>query len=300
MSATARAKWLIIAALAVLDAIGMEHYGLRLVYSGLAGLAAALALCATVILIYDRWRPDERVVDLAQTTALLFAFFAAAGVFSYLAVAATATWPPVDEVFARADEALGFDWRLWFRWVEAHPLLHGLLRLTYMSATPQIPAIILYLSLTGRPKRGSELMWTMMLSLLIIIPLSALLPAMSAFGYYRLGLDQASYMPDLLALRNGAFHEIDLARMQGLVTFPSFHATLGVLFTYVLRKNRALCGMASVLNALMILSVMSEGGHYLVDAIAGTAVAVTAIWATERLQTRLEDQPLLLSASAGE
>lgn len=290
MSITVQARWLVIAAVVAADAVGLRHLGMRLVPSGLVGLGLALTLCAAIALFYTRWRPDERLADLAHLVAQLFAFFAAAGVFSYILMAASAPVPPVDDALTRADLALGFDWRLWFLWTQAHPLLGTVFQLVYMSALPQIAIITLYLSLTGQRECGSEFLWTIMLSLLIIIPLSALFPAMSAFAYHQMGLEKASFLHDLAGLRRGEIHEIDLARMQGVIAFPSFHTTLAVLFVYVLRKRRAPFVIAALVNGLMLLSIPSEGGHYLMDVIAGAVTTFVAILATrwlERLFNRL-------------
>ena len=85
----------------------------------------------------------------------------------------------------------------------------------------------------------------------------------------------------LVAIRNGTA-VVDLTQLKGIISFPSFHAVMAVLLTRIHRGSRLLWPMAA-LNAVMLLSVLSEGGHYLVDAIAGAAIAGIAILATARL-----------------
>jgi len=94
-------------------------------------------------------------------------------------------------------------------------------------------------------------------------------------------------MPDFTALRNGTMREISLARMEGLITFPSFHTTLAVLFVAALRRHRLALAIGAVVNGLMLLSIPSEGGHYLVDVIAGAMVAAVAIQMAARIEARL-------------
>ena len=54
---------------------------------------------------------------------------------------------------------------------------------------------------------------------------------------------------------------------------------LAVLLTYAHRRSRLLVPIALV-NGIMLFSIPSYGGHYLIDIIAGAAVALLAIAAT--------------------
>lgn len=64
--------------------------------------------------------------------------------------------------------------------------------------------------------------------------------------------------------------------LYGLITFPSFHVAAAVLIAYAARGT-PLAFLALVLNLVMAVSALSEGGHYLVDVLAGAAVAGLAI-----------------------
>lgn len=283
-SREACALWGVIAALAALDAAGLAHYGIRLALPGLLRLAGALSVFAALALVYERWRPDERLAEMAWSAMRLFAFFAAIGILSYLV--SISPVPVVDDLLAGADRALGLDWMSWFTIVQRRPALHRLLHLAYISALPQIAIITIYHSLAGRPERNSEFLWTTMISLLIIVPISGLLPAFNASIYYGVA-GFRDHLPDFVALRTGRFGELDLSRLQGLISFPSFHTTLGLLLTYALRGRLALLAVALVVNGMLLAAVPTEGGHYFVDMIAGAAVAVIAIIAAAALQARL-------------
>jgi hypothetical protein len=286
MSVSAQAKWLVIAAFVALDAIGLARFGIALRWVSLAPLAAAVMLFAGLAGFYTYRRPDARIVDLAHSAAQLMVFFAAAAVCDYVLVATAL--PLVDQQLAAADRLLGFDWPAWFGFVRQHPLLQRILQLTYASAIPQIAIITVYLALSGQPERTSEFLWTMILSLAIIMPVSVLLPAAGAFAYYDvMALVDAAWVPEFAAARSGQLHALDLAQLQGLINFPSFHTALGVLFAYVLRRRAAPFAVASLLNGVMVIAVPSQGGHYIVDVIAGAAVAGLAIWATARIETAL-------------
>jgi membrane-associated phospholipid phosphatase len=57
------------------------------------------------------------------------------------------------------------------------------------------------------------------------------------------------------------------------------------LFTYAHRGSRLFVPVA-VFNALMLLSIPSEGGHYLVDVLGGVTVGGLAIVMTRVLPAR--------------
>ena len=80
-------------------------------------------------------------------------------------------------------------------------------------------------------------------------------------------------------LRAGNPSAFDLSRLQGLISFPSYHTVLAVLLTHAHRRSKLLIPIAAI-NGVMLLSIPLFGGHYLVDMIAGAAVALLAIAAT--------------------
>ncbi len=90
-----------------------------------------------------------------------------------------------------------------------------------------------------------------------------------------------------------------------MITFPSYHSVMAVLLAYAARGT-FLSFLSLVLNALMLVSVPTEGGHYLTDAIAGIAIAVSSIllvrftarWLTRRNAPR--QTPLIVPISASE
>jgi membrane-associated phospholipid phosphatase len=70
---------------------------------------------------------------------------------------------------------------------------------------------------------------------------------------------------------------------------------LAILFTYTHRGLRTFVPVAAF-NILMLLSIPSEGGHYLVDVLGGIAVGLLAILMTRVLPART---PTLATATTG-
>ena len=286
MSTSLWAKWLVVAALVVLDAGGLAYLGIDLNLAGLGRVGCAVLFLGAIAAFYTYVRPNDRIVDATHTIGFLLAFFAATAVFNYLL---TATALPLrDDAFAAADRAVGFDWPAWFSWVHAHSAFWLVLQFAYDSAIPQMLGVTLYLAFTGHPERNRELLGAMMLSLAVIVPVATLWPAAGAWVQYdALEFGNRLQVQDFLAMRDGTFRDIDLTKLQGLINFPSFHTTLGILYAYALRGRGALFGVALALNVVMVVSVLTEGGHYLVDLISGAAIPVAVLWITARLERRL-------------
>jgi membrane-associated phospholipid phosphatase len=90
-----------------------------------------------------------------------------------------------------------------------------------------------------------------------------------------------------LALREGTMSIIDLSGAQGLVTFPSFHTVSAVLLLYAFWTVPYVRWISLPLNTLMLIAIPIQGSHYLVDVIAGAALAV-ATWALATWMVRQE------------
>jgi membrane-associated phospholipid phosphatase len=260
-------------ALVLVDALWCQRLGMRfshfwpqlLIVAGLAGASIA----------YRRIRRSPRIADACEVAALWIGFSIAGCILTYL----FATWalPLRDRLFDQMDTALGFNWLAWKQFVERYPLLHTLLALSYASFMVQLLLAILYFAYSDLQQRSRELFRAAFIALVISTAISGLLPALSAFNFYGLP-ELAQYLHDLVALRAGQHLAFSVPQLQGIITMPSYHAVLGVLIAYSFRRSGILGHAMIGWNLLMLLSIPSEGGHYLVDVIAGVALAVLALW----------------------
>ena len=92
--------------------------------------------------------------------------------------------------------------------------------------------------------------------------------------------------------------ELPLLALHGLITFPSYHAAMAVLLSWVYRGQVGMFTIACLLNAAMLLSVPVHGGHYLVDVISGCAVAAIAIFLVKWFDTRKAPRPRVPSSGS--
>ncbi len=245
---------------------------LQLRFHDWSGLALAIAVTAGIALFYQISGRSVRLARAAHWTLLWLIFVNAGTVLVYIAAACGGR--AHDATLAMIDAALGFDWAAWYNFLAPHRDLRFVLWLAYMSLFPQILVSIFWFSARNLDYFNYELLLNNIVSLLITTAIFLMLPAIGHQETAR-GLD----LPVLLALRGKGPWSFDLGQLQGLISFPSYHTVLAVLLTYAHRRSALLLPVAFV-NAVLLFSIPTVGQHYLIDMIAGGAVALLAILAT--------------------
>jgi hypothetical protein len=272
-----RMIWLALAALGLIDAVWLVVANFRLTPAGvLAPAASALALVGAAAFLRYR-RRNRAAIVLLDGIAQILTGLALGGVLSYLGI--SANFPFVDRQLALLDGMMGFDWPAYVAWVRAHSMLDGLLYVAYHGTVAELIVVAILLGAL-RADRIPELTATTLIGLLLTVVISSLFPAADADLYYRAAYPHlVAEVPisDHFALRDGTLREIDLRHLQGLVSFPSFHAILSLLFIYVVRGIRFAVPVGIVVNIPVIAGTLSAGGHYLVDLPGGAVVTVISI-----------------------
>ncbi len=263
------------------------HAPLPIEWDSLVTLAAGAALLVGIGLFYTHIR--RRPVFAAMCFAILqFLLFSAIGcLFSYLV--AQEGGPLQDDMLARWDAALGFDWIGYVRWVDSQPWLVPVYKLAYASLVPQIALLIIVQGFANRLPLMRQTLFAAMLCGTICIILSSLVPAVSNFVH--LGLTAKDFahvdpyagylhLAHFTALRDGSLTSLALPDMQGIITFPSYHAGLASVTAWSFYRTPGLRIPGVILSLLTIAATPVDGGHYLVDVIAGIIIAVFSITVT--------------------
>jgi hypothetical protein len=277
-SALARHRYEIFAVF-VTAAIDLSwNYRAGLHFTGFVRPAVTVGLMLLLFFFYSALRPRAKIAEWAIYAALWITFTVLGAIQTYLA--ASVARPLMDALFVRYDSQFGFDWVAWVEFVRSHSILNMLLHVAYGSLMPQIIASIILFPLVGATGRNRELLLTAILALSLTAELSALMPALGPlvhFGYGALDRSETAYVAQVLSLRQDAAPTFSLRHMEGIVSFPSFHTVLALLFIYTHRGIRWSFPVFALLNGLMLISIPSEGGHYLSDMVGGTAVAILSI-----------------------
>lgn len=245
------------------------------------------------------WPHAAALRDCAGYYAVLTCMALAGAVASY--PIAALTQGSVDPMLARSDAALGFDWVALYKCVAGHPLLQRLGAAAYESIYVT-PAVLLgWFALTGQRREAHRFLAGFWLAAVITLALFCLMPAMGPFAYLWHG--PIRYMPvselyqtDIIpALRAHYFHSIELNRLRGLVSAPSFHAAAGVLYLRTAWRAGPVRWPMVGLAGAMLLATPVEGTHYLTDMLIGAGVAVLAMAVIDAVLARRVSDPRALA-----
>ena len=258
--------WAIIATMAAVAFLWCASIGLTITHWQ---LPAAISVVMLLLSAGYRFR-NAKIAVMLEGAALWVAFSTAGGILTYPAV--TIAKPLQDAVVANLDHIIGFDWYRWYETVMTHQVLHVVLWAAYNSLPAQILLTILVLPAIGKGSRSTDLVVIAAVALLLTILISALFPVIGPFGTY--GKVHEPWLDHVLALRQPGPWSFSLREMQGIVTMPSYHTVLAILFCYGFRGTGWIGRCVVGLNVLMLLSIPPIGWHYIADMFIGGAVTL--------------------------
>jgi membrane-associated phospholipid phosphatase len=233
-------------------------------------LLAVPATFLAVIAIFSTVYSNRVIVELA-TYFGLWGVFPVFGVrLNYLA--ATLDFPLQDKLFARADAAFGFDWRTWASAAWSHPAFIKILNVAYQSNLFQPFFLIVAFALWGPRGRNRELLTATVFAALATVAIFAIFPAFGPNRVYGIPSGWDSVLEALRMRTHVPLHYV------GIVTFPSFHASMAVLLAAATRDYRYVFVVSAVVNGLMLIATVPIGYHYLVDVFVGCAIALGSLY----------------------
>jgi hypothetical protein len=243
-----------------------------------------IALLATVSaaggVFYERVRKDERLAAMLTGTAFLLAISASLSLLNYLLL--TVAGARIDDALAAADRAMGVDWPAMMAFMAHYPLTNAVMQLVYLSVLPQIALVLIAIGLIGKPERIYALCLSVALGAAISIAVWTVAPSFGAFSVYpatdhiAVALD-GRYAKDLVALLAHGPGHISPGGAKGLIGFPSYHAALALIVTWHARKLPVIRWVTLALNAVVLVATPIQGGHHVIDVVAGVGVAALAV-----------------------
>jgi len=293
-----RLIWTLVAAVAAIVLASPLYSGFYVVWTSFGAPVAACLTLGAGAWFYRHWRRDPQLASGLESTAQLIGFAAVGAPLSYLATAAGAVIPLQDHVFDAMDRAMGFDWMALLRWFHDAPVTFGAFRLIYGSLLPQMSLAVLCLAFTARFAWLRTIMLAFIVTTLVTIALSAVLPAAGVWLHY--GLSEAdsrlvpvvsTVWPVFTGLRDGSVRALVAAGAEGVITFPSLHAALAVILIAALWPIRLLRWPILAINTVMLAATPIDGAHYLVDVIAGVVIATACLFAAHAAVMRMGRAP---------
>lgn len=284
------ASWLLVMLCLILVAAFqmIQPFGIR---TG-ALLSAALVICCLQggQYFYTIYRKRPALAALFTTMSQIILFSILGLLLSYMVAARGG--PLWDAELTRWDKGLGLDWLAYLHWINARPLLGSLYHWSYVSLIPQLVILLMALAITGKERLLRRIACAAILSGLLSVLVSGYFPAASNFVYLNLQPQDfpnlrpaAAYIhyADFTALRDGALTTLDVRTMQGIITFPSYHAALGAIFIWGFGKLGPWGWPGAFWALLMLAATPVDGAHYFVDVIAGIALALACVALSDRM-----------------
>ena len=222
-------------------------------------------------------RKKHLIIDLG-----LLVLFAPVGfILSYLATSHSGT--PFDAYLVQLDKRIGFDWLSYHSFFLQNPWFRSFSLFFYL-LIPVFPIICLIALCQKRNfSTAADAVVVIMLSALICIGISVLVPAYGAAGFYQPDSDfykgynilfDHEYKQTIIALNQGRKVTIRLWQPIAVVAFPSYHACLAILTILLSWSISKWFWWMLLVNVAGILAIPVDGGHHLIDVLAGLLVSI--------------------------
>lgn len=231
---------------------------------------------------------DPRIGDAALTVGAGTLSLLACGVISNVGLRLGA--PTIDAQLATVDALIGINVEAAVRAFADFPALIDGLAFAYNISGAAIVVLIAATIVRGARTLAWELVATVVLSMQAVALVSMAMPAVGAMVHLDMldlqgaGLPAGAGVYHLEAFarfHSGSEPVLRLSDMSGLVTFPSFHTVLALLATQALSPTR-LRWVGVAWTAVVIVSTVPIGGHYVTDLVAGFAIWAGCAWVARR------------------
>lgn len=281
--------WLIVASIAV--AVAMEIVArVRVDAAGSYVFEGVIAAMLTLSRMWWRRHGFERIADVAGTVGLACLGGMTGGAIAMLEL--RFHLPLADRALWSLDHRLGFDG------LAAVEMLLGqghwifeIMAPAYNYTVPLFFASLIALSLMRERIEAWRAAFCFVGTLLTTCLIAMVVPAKGLAVWAprtlleRLPADaMRSFWPHFDDFYFGANPVLRLQAIDGVISYPSFHAVVGFLIFAMWRKNIGTLVAAGAWLAIMLLATLPGGGHYLVDLIAGFVVFAAWLALSRRVE----------------
>jgi membrane-associated phospholipid phosphatase len=289
--------WAILCLIALVDFVALKAMGIKLVIDSDYSFIIKLILVFMAFSLFLHKIAKNALKDGFKKFALGFKtlacflefsaqFFVFIGSFVILSyIAASSSRPIYDSELFAIDKFLGFDWLAYILWVNKYPEVNDIMKTAYHSAF-QVAFIFVILSFTQRYARLYSFMLCLILSVIIVIGISAIFPATGYYNFLHINMGDYPHLygapgyvhiKDLYGMRSGELAALNLSELKGIISFPSFHAAMAVTMAWAFWGIIWVAVPFLLLNVIMLTAIPVSGGHYLIDVIAGAFIAIGVI-----------------------
>ena len=245
------------------------------------GIAPFAWIVAALLVASSLWwhrAGHNRVADMFGTLGLAWLASISCGMTAMLGLRLHR--PLSDDRLHAADRAIGIDPVAIVTWlVREGQWIFSIMAPAYALTIPALMLSMAVLALTGNRIEAWRGAFTFIGTLLTIVVIAMLMPA-KGMGLWTPpellkhlpGTAMRYFWKSFDAFYAGTDPVLRLDGIDGVVSFPSFHAAMGFTIVAMWRKNRICLAASLVWLGFMLLATFAYGGHYFVDILGGLAV----------------------------
>jgi len=154
-----------------------------------------------------------------------------------------------------------------------HETVLSMQEFAYTSTGWQPILFILFFAAINKKERSEELVTSMAIALAITTCVFTFIPTLGPADMHRMHAQQGDIIRTLRSLSR------EPLIMTGIVSFPSYHTGMAILYT---AAHRGLWSFSPILclNIVVLTAVPYTGDHYLVDMPAGALIAALSYFIT--------------------
>lgn len=227
-----------------------------------------------IIYAFIRPRPHIALICASLGSVLLNALRAA-----FLALIGLRRHAPLlDSTLAQADEFIGFNAPAIIKFCSFHPKFSNFLRIFYISC-PLFPlVIIIYFSIRKNTKKLWQSCFIFGAGAITCALFNSFAPAEATVQFYHIPLSIIQKLPQgsgtffhdaFRSYYDRKMDHIGLSNMEGVVTFPSFHAVMAIFVFYFLKDIYFIKYLAFLYCLIVLFLTIPIGGHYSIDIWGG-------------------------------
>jgi hypothetical protein len=290
------ALWAMVAGFAGLTAATVAFSGLSFLHAASFFSLFGGSLCALGALnLYQRMRMplNRRTIFFLDMVALYMAMAVMMMIYQY--ALATFDAVPISGLIEKADHAIGFRWQPYAAFVAQLSPLSAAMQFCYTNWMREFVVALAIMTYLRKFDEIYEFSFAYAIAGMACLSVTAFFDSRSyeavatyaiAGFHHPVGVGPET-MEKLQALRSGADRTLDFNRVIGLVAFPSFHAGAALLLATATRGLRWLWLPFLVFNELILVGVISEGGHNLMDLVGGCVFAIASLAVARALRRAL-------------
>lgn len=251
-------------------------------------LALSLALlggCA----VYAHWRCAPVLAGIFAALAVHLTAGSFGGVQAMLGVAAG--FPLVDSTLARIDHSFGISHPDMLVWLAGWPDQAVWLGYIYSTTVPLITLVAFFLAMRSDFDRLRIYLSTFVLMLTMTVLIATVTPAIGTYVHYHIEPSVLARLPtgsgiyhlsDFHRLRAGEVASLGPFELNGVITFPSFHAAMALLITFGLGGSRFSAAIGWCICIPTLIATVLVGGHFVIDLVGGSLIFAVALMASRK------------------